>query len=165
MMKPLRTTLLLLVALLFSSSAAAEGFDLRRLFFGAGLSENTVTGSDDGAGFQVFGGYNFPAVASNLYIDAEGGYMTTGKMERRACTTTSCNDKMNGLWANGVLRYLVTPNIELIGRAGLDFGDDDGLMAGGGIGYIIGVHFKLRLEYVRRDDVTSVQFNALFYPW
>lgn len=165
MMKPLRMTLLLLAALLFSSAAAAQGFDLRRLFFGAGFSANTVTGSDDGAGFQVFGGYNFPAIAPNLYIDAESGYMSTGKMERRACTTTSCDDKMNGLWANGVLRYLVTPHIELIGRAGLDFGDDDGLMGGAGVGYIIGSHFKVRLEYVQRDDVKSVQLNVVFYPW
>jgi hypothetical protein len=158
-------TVLLLAALVFSSAAAAQGFDLRRLFFGAGLSENTVTGSDDGAGGQVFGGYNFPAVAPNLYIDAEGGYMTTGKMERKACTTTSCDDKMSGLWANAVLRYLVTPNIELIARGGLDFGDDDGFMGGLGVGYIAGFHFKLRLEFVQRDDVESLQFNVVFYPW
>ena len=165
MMKPLRLTVLLLAALVFSSTAAAQGFDLRRLFFGVGLSENTVTGSDDGAGVQVFGGYNFPAIAPNFYVDAEGGYMSTGTMERRACTTTSCDDKMNGLWANGVFRYLVTPNIELIGRAGLDFGDDDGFMGGVGVGYIAGVHFKFRLEYVQRDDVKSLQFNVVFYPW
>ena len=165
MMKLPRMTALLLVAMLSSSAAAAQGFDLRRLFFGAGLSDNTVTGSDDGAGFQVFGGYNFPAIAPNLYIDAEGGYMDTGRMERRGCTTTSCDDKMNGLWANGVLRYLVTPSIELIGRGGLDFGDDDGFMGGVGVGYIIGFHFKVRLEYVQRDDVKSLQLNVVFYPW
>ena len=165
MMKPIRMTVLLLVVMAFPSTAAAQGFDLRRLFFGAGLSENTVTGSDDGAGYQVFSGYNFPAVAPNLHIDAEGGYMSTGTMERRACTTTSCDDKMNGLWANGVLRYLVTRDIELIARGGLDFGDDDGFMGGVGVGYIAGFHFKLRLEYVQRDDVKSVQFNVVFYPW
>jgi hypothetical protein len=86
-------------------------------------------------------------------------------MERRACTTTSCDDKMNGLWANGVLRYMVIPNIELIARGGLDFGDDDGFMGGVGVGYIAGFHFKLRLEFVQRDDVKSAQFNVVFYPW
>ena len=165
MIKPLRALALLLAAMVFSSSVAAQGFDLRRLFFGGGLSVNTVPESDDGAGVQVFGGYNFPAVAPNLYVDAESGYMDTGKMERRRCTTTACNDKFNGLWANGVLRYLVTRDIELIGRAGVDFGDDDGLMYGIGVGYIAGAHFKVRFEVVQRDDVRSVQFNVLFYPW
>ena len=165
MIQPLRLMALFAAAMVFSSAAAAQGFDLRRLFFGAGLSENTVSGSDDGAGVQVFGGYNFPAITTNLYVDAEAGYMDTGKMERKGCTTSFCDAKAKGLWATGVVRYLVTPQVELIGRAGLDFGDDDGFMAGVGMGYIFGAHFKLRLEFVRRDDVSSVQFNVVFYPW
>jgi hypothetical protein len=43
MMKLVRTMVLLLVPMALSSTAVAQGFDLRRLFFGAGLSENTVT--------------------------------------------------------------------------------------------------------------------------
>jgi hypothetical protein len=164
-MKSFRLIALALAAIVFSSAAAAQGFDLRRLFFGGGLSVNTVTGSDDGAGFQVFGGYNFPAVVPNLYVDAEAGYMDTGKLERKGCTSAFCDAKANGLWATGVVRYLVTPSVELIGRAGVDLGDDDGLMIGMGAGYIVGSHFKLRFELVRRDDVTSVQFNVVFYPW
>jgi len=164
-MKSLRLMALALAAISFSSAAAAQGFDLRRLFVGGGLSVNTVTGSDDGAGAQVFGGYNFPAITRNLYVDAEAGYMDTGKLERKGCTSAFCDAKANGLWATGVVRYLVTPNVELIGRAGVDFGDDDGIMYGVGVGYITGAHFKVRLEYVQRDDVTSVQFNVVFYPW
>jgi len=165
MMKALRGMALALAAIAFSSAAAGQGFDLRRLFFGAGLSVNTVSGSDDGAGFQIFSGYNFPAIAPNLYVDAEAGYMDTGKLERRGCTTTFCDAKANGLWANGVVRYLVMRNVELIGRVGLDFGDDDGLMIGIGAGYIVNKNAKVRLEFVKRDDVTSVQFNVIFYPW
>ena len=164
-MMPLRMMALALAAMMFSSAAAAQGFDLRRLFFGASLSVNSVPGSDDGAGFQVFSGYNFPAIAPNLYVDAEAGYMDTGKLERKGCTGVFCDAKANGVWANGVVRYLVTPKVDLIGRVGVDFGDDDGLMGGIGAGYIVSPHFKVRLELVKRDDVTSVQFNALFYPW
>ena len=165
MIKALRVMPLLVAAMVFSSAAAAQGFDLRRLFFGAGLSVNTVSGSDDGAGAQIFGGYNFPAIAPNLYADFETGYMDTGKLERRGCTTTFCDAKANGLWATGVVRYLVMTKVELIGRAGVDFGDDDGLMVGIGAGYIANQHVKLRFELVQRDDVRSVQFNVLFYPW
>ncbi len=163
-MKSLRLMALALAAMVFSSAAAAQSFDLRRLFFGGGLSVNTVPGSDDGAGFQVFGGYNFPAIASNLYVDAEAGYMDTGKLEVR-CAQAVCDANAKGLWANGVLRYLVTPSVELIGRVGVDLGDDDGLMIGIGAGYIVGTRLKVRLELVQRDDVSSVQFNVVFYPW
>lgn len=163
-MKSLRLMALALAAIAFSSAAAAQGFDLRRLFFGGGLSVNTVSGSDDGAGAQVFAGYNFPAIMRNLYVDAEAGYMDTGKLELK-CAQNVCDATAKGLWANGVLRYLVTPSVELIGRAGVDLGDDDGLMIGIGAGYIVGSHFKLRFELVQRDDVTSVQFNVVFYPW
>ena len=164
MVKLLRAIALGLAAMLFSSAAAGQGFDLRRLFFGAGLSLNTVSGSDDGAGSQIFGGYNFPAIAPKLYVDAEAGYFNTGKLER-SCAQGICDAKANGPWANGVLRYLVTPSVELIGRVGLDFGDDDGLMIGIGAGYIASTHVKVRFELVQRDDVTSVQFNVVFYPW
>jgi len=70
----------------------------------------------------------------------------------------------NGLWANGVGRLMVAPNVELIGRLGLDFGDDDGLMAGIGVGFLVSRTIKLRLEYVQRDNVDSVQFNIVFQP-
>jgi hypothetical protein len=165
MSKLLRVMALALIAMMFSSAAAGQGFDLRRLFFGAGVSQNKVSGSDNGTGFQVFGGYNFPALARNFYVDAEAGYMDTGKLKATGCTGPLCNAKADGLWASGVARYMVAPNVELIGRAGLDFGDDDGLLFGIGAGYIVNKNLKLRLEFVARDHVDSLQFNAVFYPW
>jgi len=163
MSKPIRVMVLAFVAMLFSSAAAGQGFDLRRLFFGAGVSQNKVSRSDSGTGFQAFGGYNFPALARNFYVDAEAGYMDTGKL--KGCTGPLCNAKADGLWASGVARYMVAPNVELIGRAGLDFGDDDGLLLGIGAGYIVSKNLKLRLEFVQRDHIDSLQFNAVFYPW
>jgi hypothetical protein len=59
---------------------------------------------------------------------------------------------------------MIAPSVELIGRLGLDFGDDDGLMAGIGVGLLLTKNFKLRLEFVQRDKVDSVQFNFVFQP-
>jgi len=168
MSKPLRVMALALIAMVFSSAAAGQGFDrfdLRRLFFGAGVSQNKVSGFDNGTGFQVFGGYNFLRIAPNFYVDAEAGFMDTGKFKAAGCTGSFCNQKANGPWTSGVARYLVAPNVELIGRAGYDFGDDDGFMFGLGAGYIVNKNLKLRLEFVARDHVDSLQFNAVFYSW
>jgi len=165
MSRPIRVMAFALVAMLFSSAAAAQGFDLRRLFFGAGVSQNMVSGLDNGTGFQVFGGYNFPAIARNFYVDAEAGYMDTGKLKATGCTGSFCNATASGLWGSGVARYMVAPNVELLGRAGYDFGDDDGFLFGVGAGYIVSKNLKLRLEYVARDHVDSLQFNVVFYPW
>src|SRR5947209_17924465 len=164
MSKPLRVMALALIAMLFSSAAAGQGFDLRRLFFGAGVSQNMVSGLDNGTGLQVFGGYNFPAIARNFYVDAEAGYMDTGKFKRTGCTGTFCNASASGLWTTGVARYLVAPNVELIGRAGLDFGDDDGLLLGLGAGYIVNKTLKRRLEPLQRDHLHLLPSYAVFYP-
>jgi len=165
MSKPLRVITLAFIATLFSSAAAGQGFDLRRLYFGAGVSQNKVSGLDNATGFQVLGGYNFPALARNFYVDAEAGYMDTGKLKAPACVGSFCNASASGLWGAGVARYMVAPNVELLGRTGYDFGDDDGFFFGVGAGYIVNKNLKLRLEYVVRDNVDSLQFNVLFYPW
>src|SRR5882724_4811699 len=106
MSKPLRVMALAFIAMLFSSAAAGQGFDLRRLFFGAGVSQNMVSGLDNSTGFQVFGGYNFPAIARNFYVDAEAGYMDTGRLKATGCAGPFCNVKVSGPWTSGVARYL-----------------------------------------------------------
>src|SRR5260221_12659769 len=106
MSKPLRAMALALIAMLFSSAAAGQGFDLRRLFFGAGGSRNMVSGLDDSTGFQVFGGYKFPEIERNLYVDAEAGYMDTGKLKAPGCVRPLCHAKANGPWLTRVARYV-----------------------------------------------------------
>jgi hypothetical protein len=61
-------------------------------------------------------------------------------------------------------RFILTPSIELLARAGLDFGDDDGFMAGIGVGFNLTKSFKLRLEFVQRENVDSIQFNLVYQP-
>jgi len=159
MLKTIRVMVIGLVGMALSSIAVAQGMDTRNLFFGAGVSSNEVSGSDSATGYQIFGGYGFGEVTKNVFIDAEVGYMDTGNMTRRGG-----NVKANGLWANGVGRLMLAPSIELIGRLGMDFGDDDGLMAGIGVGFLLTRSLKLRLEFVQRDNVDSVQLNFVFQP-
>src|SRR5437899_13070367 len=136
MSKPIRVMAFALVAMLFSSAAAAQGFDLRRLFFGAGVGQNMVSGLDNGTGFQVFGGYNFPAIARNFYVDAEAGYMDTGKLKATGCTGSSCNATASGSWGSAVASYMVAPHVEVLGRAGYDFGEGRVFRFGVGARYV-----------------------------
>src|SRR6266853_622985 len=134
MLKVARVIAVALVAAGLSSVASAQKFDNRRLFFGGGLSQNSISNFD----------------------------MDTGKFKRTAPTIET---KDKGVWGSGVARYMVAPQWELLGRLGYDFGDDNGVMVGIGGGYILNKNLKLRLEFVSRDKVDSLQFNVVFYPW
>src|SRR5256885_3873989 len=156
MLKVSRFIAVALIAAGLSSIAAAQGFDNRRLYFGGGLSSNSISGADNATGFQVFGGYNFPALARNFYVDAEAGYMDTGKFKKTVTVgpfSVTAEDKAKGLWGSGVARYMVAPQWELLGRLGYDFGDDDGVMVGIGGGYILHQNPKLGPGYLSRATV------------
>ncbi len=160
-----KTMAAILMTMAFSSAMAAQGgFDQKNLFFGGGLSQNDVSGSDNGTGFQFFGGYQFGDVANNVKLDAEVGYMTTGNMCVNVPILGCVDAKAKGLWATGVVRFALNPQFELVGRAGLDFGDDDGFMFGVGLGYHLNKQSTLRFEIVERDNVSSLQFNFVYRP-
>jgi len=160
MLKTIRVLLIALIGMGISSVAAAQGFEPSKMFFGGGISSNEMSDSDSATGWQVFGGYSFGEVTRNIIIDAEVGYMDTGSMDRPGRGSV----KANGLWATGVARLIVTPTIEVLGRVGADFGDDDGLMAGIGVGFNLTKSFKLRFEYVQRENTDSIQLNLVFQP-
>jgi hypothetical protein len=167
MLKITRVMIGALFVMGLSSVASAQTFDPKNMFFGGGLSQNKVSGLDSAMGFQFFGGYSFGQIAPQLQMDAEVGYMQTGKMKISGCPANpffACELEAKGVWANGVARYRVAPQIDLIGRAGLDFGDDDGFMIGIGAGYLLNKNTQLRLEYVMRDNVDSLQFNFVYQP-
>ncbi len=161
---------LLAAALIAAPSVQAAqttggGLDTRQLYVGAGLGFNSVSNSDTALGFQFLGGYHLGRIANNLQADIEVGYMDTGNMDVSVNTpfgTVTNTVRDNGLWATGVLRYALNPQIDLIGRAGFDFGDDDGFMAGVGLGYNLSKQSQLRGEYVARDNVDSIQVNITF---
>lgn len=160
MLKTIRILVIGIFGLAMSQPAAAQAVDTSKFFFGGGLSSNETSNSDSAVGWQFFGGYSFGEVFRNVVVDAEVGYMDSGDMKRAGAPDFSAN----GLWATGVGRFLLTPSIELLGRLGLDFGDDDGLLAGIGVGFNLTKNFKLRFEYVQRENVDSVQFNLVYQP-
>jgi len=162
MQKALRATLVMIFAMGICSTALAAGFSNKNLFFGGGLSQNSISGSNNGTGVQLLGGYTFGEVAPKLHVDAEAGYLDSGDMRLKA-NQVDIRDK--GFWTTGVVRYMVVPNVELLARAGVDVGDDDGPMVGIGAGLLISPNLKLRLEYVSRDNGDSLQFNVVFFPW
>ena len=159
MLKTIRA-LLVVIGMAFTSVAAAQLVDTGRLFFGTGVSSNEMSNTDSAIGWQLFGGYGFGEVAKNVHFDAEVGYMDSGSMDRPGQSSVTAN----GLWAAGVGRFLLTSNIELLARLGMDFGDDDGLLGGVGAGLLLTKNIKLRFEFVKRDKVDSWQFNLVFYP-
>jgi len=158
---------LLAVALVVAPSvqAAGSGVDPNQIFLGGGISSNSVSGSDDGTGFQIFGGYHFGKMANNIKLDLEIGYMDTGSMDVTVNVPfvgrVTTDARAKGLWATPVARIELNPQFELIGRAGLDVGDDDGLMVGVGLGYNLNRQSQFRVEYVERDHVDSLQFNVM----
>lgn len=151
-------------ALGMSGVDAAQGFNSKNVYAGAGLGYNSASGLDSAIGYQFFGGYTFGEVQPRLNLDAEVGYMDSGNMKVRSCAPIiGCPEgRAKGLWATGVARYSLSPRLELLGRAGFDFGDDDGFMFGLGLGFPMGKELSLRGELVERDHIESLQFNVVF---
>lgn len=166
--------LVFVASLLFAAPAFAAqprsnqpGFYPQQLFFGGGLSLNSESNSDTALGAQIFGGYDFGQVAPNIGIDAEVGYMDSGSLKTHVDTPFGrvyASGHARGLWAAGVGRLALNPDFDLLGRLGYDFGDDDGLLFGVGVGYNMSRQTQLRLELVERNNITSVQFNVRFKP-
>lgn len=131
--------------------------DAKKIYFGGGLGLNSLSGIDfsDATGFQVFAGYELPVEVGNGTLSVEVGYMDSGNFDGPG------NRKAKGVWANAVVSLPVQNKLSVIGRAGLDFGDDDGLMLGGGLGLQMNEKMEIRAEYVIRDNVDSLQFNLV----
>ena len=152
--------------------AQAQGFDTSNLYFGGGLSSNDLDGFGDKAtGFQFFAGYPLDMVKlGELKSAVEVGYMDSGEWEENVCVTffgtttcTKAKTDAKGLWANYVVSYDFSPRASGIGRAGLDFGDDDGFMFGIGAGYKLTPQLDIRGEYVIRDHIDSLQANFVYH--
>ena len=50
----------------------------------------------------------------------------------------------------------------MLARVGFDFGDDDGVLLGTGLQYKFTTKVAMRMEYVARQNVNSLQANVLF---
>ena len=161
-----------LVALLhaFNVSAADEStsvIDAKKFYFGGGLGFNSLSGIDlnDGQGLQIFAGYELPVNMAEGTLSIEAGYMDSGDMDARVnipgLGTSAGEADAEGLWVNAVVDFPLKDRLSVVGRVGLDLGDDDGLMLGGGLGFQINEKIDVRAEYVIRDHVDSLQFNLV----
>ncbi len=159
MMKKL---IILFVSMSFASYVqAAGGLNANQIYLGGGVSSNDAFG-DDATGFQLFAGMPMPVKMGKAKLLAEVGYMDSGEFDYNVPFFGNVGKySIKGLWANAVVEMPVGTSINLIGRAGLDFGDDDGLMIGAGIGIPAGKTFDIRFEYVIRDHVDSLQANVV----
>ncbi len=156
---------MLLVGCISQASANTEVDIADRLYFGGGLGSNDLHGMD-ASGFQFFAGYPLKAKLGTGDLAIEAGYMDSGSFERTfnfsgIGAITSSTDA-TGLWGTMVGSWNVANNTSLIVRAGLDVGDDDGLMFGAGLGYALSKKLEIRGEYVVRDNIDSLQFNLVF---
>ncbi len=71
------------------------------------------------------------------------------------------DEKAKGIWSTAVISVPLKGRLSVLGRAGLDFGDDDGFMFGGGLGYQANEKMEIRGEYVVRDNIDSLQVNVV----
>ncbi len=162
--------LLLSFLMLFSSAAvSAEGGSVTlrasSFYLGGGLNFNSYGGARS-TGIQFLGGYEFNfRLNGDIRTAIELGYMDTGTFENKNLNTGasfSTNQDAEGVWLNVVETFPIGNKVDGLMRLGLDFGDDDGLMAGAGIAYNFNRHWLLRSEYVVREAVNSFQFNLLY---
>ena len=157
----MKKRLSLLCALFLSTQVAAEQkatnqplLDKNKFSIGVGAARNSV-GSFDETGFQFFAGYDLDEVnlMDGVNTSIEMGYLDYG--------FSSGDD--DGLWINAVVDGALSNKLGWLARAGLDLGDDSGLMVGAGVGLDLNARTTLRFEYVIRDDVDSIQFNLRYH--
>lgn len=150
-----------------SAPVAAQGFNTDNLYAGAGIGMNSISGADDAWGFQIFGGYKLDMLDLDpIELAVEVGYMDTGDFEASECWFGVCHKEKfsaSGVWASAVGSYAVTPELAILARLGLDFGDDDGLLFGFGAGYAVTKEIEVRAEYVIRDNINSLQANVAYH--
>ena len=122
---------------------------------GAGISDNSAGRSrDDETGYQFFAAYALDQInlMEGVKSSVEFGFMDYGFSRDHT-----------GIWGTYVIGGSFGGQLGWLGRLGLDIGDDSGLMAGAGVGYASSEQLELRLEYVVRDEIDSLQFNFLFH--
>ncbi|MDH5649552.1 MAG: porin family protein [Gammaproteobacteria bacterium] len=158
-----------LVSMVLAASIGSMSVNAKEpIYIGGGLGLNSLTGFDDATGFQFFGGYELGDMgAKGFNFAVEAGYMDSGEFERSTTIpflgTVTVATEAKGIWATGVAAYAASPTVDLLARLGLDFGDDDGLMIGIGIGFDVNKQMQLRGEFVTRDNVDSLQFNVVYH--
>jgi hypothetical protein len=153
----------LLLAMLVHVEVQAEsqGVDAKQFYIGGGIGFNSLPGAGSATGFQLLGGYEFKTKLNEDITSAlEIGYMDTGNFEH--INSSSSSDDVSGVWVAMLGSVPLTRKADMLARLGYDFGDDDGLLLGTGLQYKFNTKIAMRMEYVARQHVNSLQANVLF---
>ncbi len=160
-----KLAMLMLAVSAVSMPAAAQKsgplLDRGKFSIGAGVGFNEidlppwVLADNDETGFQVFGAYRLTNVNVMQGVGSaiEFGYMDYG---------FDWPGVDGGAWATFNVDGPLSSSVSWLARAGFDFGDDDGLMLGAGLGIPMNNRTSIRFEYVVRDNIDSLQLNLLF---
>ena len=135
-----------------------------RMYAGASLSHNEIDspfggGDADAAGYSLFAGLDLKNSVEGLATSAEIGYSDTEDFYKGNGDTD-----INGFWLAGVLEKSlpeIDQRLTALGRIGLDFGDDDGIFLGAGIGFRATQALDLRAEFINKDASGLYQVSAL----
>lgn len=145
--------------------------ELNPYYIGFGL---TASEPDDDSnfknatGFQIYGGYKLDyKLADTFNISIEAGYNDTGDFDGSAQIVNGSivyPDSFNTQtgWAAGVLSYNIYKRIDVQGTLGLEAGDEDGVIFGGGFDYHLDRRFDLKLAVIKRSESLSTQFNITY---
>lgn len=155
----------LLGLLLVATQTNAADLNTKQIYFGAGVGFNSIDNNNnfnsnfnnndsDAVGFQLFAGLPLTVDMGSAALAVEVGYMDTGSFDN--------GGSANGIWSTAVASLPLNNSLKLLGRLGYDFGDDDGLMAGAGVGFALASKVDMRIEYVVRDHIDSLQANLVF---
>lgn len=147
-----------------SASAQNLEFDPDNFYAGGGIGINSVSGFDDAIGPNLFAGYNMGEIfgVEKLDLMIEAGYMDSGEFESSNFLGQTVTSEASGLWTTGVVRYNLNDMWSFFGRLGMDLGDDDGVMIGGGAEFHLSEPFAIRGELVERDNISSIQANFVW---
>lgn len=160
---------LLASLVLWTGVATAE--ELKPYYIGVGITGSEPDDDDNfkgAAGFQIYGGYMLEQkIADVVNISIEFGYHDTGDFDGankivngNVVNDPSFNDA--GVWVSGVFSYNIVEDFDIQGTIGVDFGDDDGLLIGGGVVYHLTDRVNLNLALIGRSESTSGQFNVTY---
>jgi len=150
------------------TTAMAEGNNLQdTIYIGGAVNHNVIDspfGGDelDANGYSIFGGYKFKNSVPDLITSAELGYSDTGDFFD---SNGNGDEDINGIWVAAVAeKFLpeIDPRLSVIGRGGLDLGDDDGIFLGAGAGFKVNDKVGLRAEFINKDASSVYQFGAIF---
>ncbi len=117
-------------------------------------------GSDNrsAAGLGFFVGYQFDSGIQDVYSSIEVGYTQTDDFYRHR------NTDIKSLWVAAVLQKRLpelNPNFAVLGRFGLDLGDDDGLLMGVGVAMQHQTNLATRAEFINKDATKVYQLSVV----